>query len=87
MAQTMQDLQDAIAALDGKIAEIETTLTDFAVDFAAAIAKLQADITAGVDTTASVSALAALATRADTLAASLKGLDSTAEGVSGVPTP
>lgn len=87
MAQTMQDLQDAISAQEQKIGELETTLTDFSVDIKAAIAKLQADIAAGQDTSASVSALVALGDRTDAMIAALKTLDGEAEGISGNPTP
>lgn len=87
MAQTMQDLQDALTAQSGKIDGLAAQLVDFATDFNAAIAKLQSDIAAGGDATASVAAVAAMSTKIDAMAASLKTLDTSAEELSGKSTP
>lgn len=87
MAQTMQDLQDQITAQDAAITKLEVSLTDYATDIKAAIKKLQDDIAAGADTTASVAALASMTGRIDAMVASLAALDADAETVSGQPTP
>lgn len=87
---TKEELEAAITAVSDKITEVADTLTDFAGDFTAAIDELKAQIaagTAGPDLGPSVAALAALAEKATAVSASLKELDSTAEEISGKPTP
>lgn len=87
MAQTLQDLQDAITAVDAKVDGISSQLTDLSADFDAAVAKLQADIAAGVDLTPAVTALAALQAKLQTVSTSLSDIDVKAETISGKPTP
>lgn len=81
------ELQAALDAITTKINGIGDGLTDFAADFKAAVEALKAQIEAGVDLEPQVTALTALGTKLDTFAASLKDLDTTAEGISGVETP
>ena len=87
MAATVQDLQDAITAIGTQVDDVATKLTDFAADFAAAIKKLQDAIAAGANLDPAVAALATMAPKLTALATSLSDLDTTAEGITGVPTP
>lgn len=81
------ELENAVETLKAKIAEVGTTLTDFSGDFQAAIDKLQADIAAGGVKPETVADLVALADTVNQITTGLKSLDSTAEGISGKPTP
>lgn len=87
MAATVQDLQDAIATIGTQIDGIATKLVDFAADFAAAIKKLQDDVAAGANLDAAVASLAAMSPKLSALASTLSDLDTTAENISGNPTP
>lgn len=83
----MSELDDKVDAI---VAGVQTTadkLTDFKTDFDAAIAKLQADIAAGGNTSAAIAKLTALSTQLGTINDALTALDATAEGISGTPTP
>ena len=87
MAQTLADVLASITVVDGKIDALATQLTDLSNDFDAAVAKLEADIAAGVDTTPAVTALGALADKLGTVSAAIAAIDLKAETVSGTPTP
>lgn len=87
MAQNQDDLNSAIGAVGEKVNLIGVQIADLSTDIDAAIAKLQADIAAGNDTTPAVSALAALSTQLGTASDALKAIDVKAETVSGNPTP
>lgn len=82
------DVQAVLDTVVTKVNGLGDQLADFTGDFAAAISALQAQIGAGsTDLQPQVDALSALATKLDGFATSLKGLDTTAEEISGVPTP
>lgn len=81
------DVQAAIDAISTQINTVSSSLTDFSGDFTAAIAALQAQIGTGSDLQPQVDALTALGTKLATITSSLAALDTTAEGISGTPTP
>ena len=87
MGTQKEDLAAAVESIGQKIAGIGDLLVDYSTDIQAAIAKLQADISAGLDVTESITALTTLAGKVDEAATSIKALDVTAEGISGQPTP
>jgi division protein CdvB (Snf7/Vps24/ESCRT-III family) len=82
MASEIDDNVDAVVTGIGKLAE---QLTDFKVDFDAAIAKLQTG--SGSDNTAAIAKLKTLATTVGAMADAVTTLDTQAEGISGEPTP
>lgn len=87
MSSTIADLTAVITSLGGKIGTLETKITDFATDFHAAIAVLQAQIAAGGNLDAAVAALVTLDQSVGGIADSLTALDTEAETISGKPTP
>lgn len=87
MAQNLQDVLDAVTAVDTKVDGIATQLVDLSSDFDAAIEKLQADIAAGADTAPAVAALATLGTKLTSVSDALSAIDVKAETISGTPTP
>lgn len=87
MAQTIQDVLNAVTAVDAKVTEVAGKIEDLSGDFDAAVKTLQDAIAAGGDTTPAVEALAALATKLGDASDKLSAIDVKAETVSGKPTP
>lgn len=87
MAQNQDDLKAAITAVAEKVGAVSDQIADLSTDIDAAVAKLQADIANGVDTTESVTALSDLATKLGAASDALAAVDSKMETISGQPTP
>lgn len=79
----MTELDDNIDTLVTGVGKLADQLADFKTDFDAAIAKLQS----GNDNAGAITKLKALSTQLGTMSDALTALDTTAEGISGTPTP
>lgn len=83
MEDKMAELDNDVQAVVDGVSKLSDQLTDFKTDFDAAIAKLQT----GGDNSEAISKLKDLSTKLGTMSDALTALDTTAEGISGAPTP
>lgn len=84
MEAQMAELDDDVQAVVDGVSKLADQLTDFKTDFDAAIAKLQSG--SPVDP-ATLAKLKGLGTQLATLSDAVTAIDTTAEGISGQPTP
>lgn len=83
MEAQMAELDDDVQAVVDGVGKLSDQLTDFKTDFDAAIAKLQS----GGDPSGAIAKLKDLSAKLGTMSDAMTALDTTAEGISGQPTP